>query len=172
MDLDSVQLTLLRLQYARMDITDIPLMNVRLTATMALNGSPTDSLSARAPGTADTVDTMDAGSGILTTAGMISVDVVDSAATLGVEATEERDSAENAVSVAKEASGAANLAAEVSAVKPSEVANRTVEVVSVAVTAHAVEVLVAVHEVEATEAVASTAEADRTVEDTGKLCLN
>jgi hypothetical protein len=91
---------------------------------------------------------------------------------LGVEATEERDSAENAVSVAKEASGAANLAAEVSAVKPFEVANRTVEVVSVAVTAHAVEVLVAVHEVEATEAVASTAEADRTVEDTGKLCLN
>jgi hypothetical protein len=147
-------------------------MNVRLTATMALNGSPTASLSGQALGTADTVGTMDAGSGILTTAGMISVDVVDSAATLGVEASEERDSAENAVSVAKEASGAANLTAEVSAVKASEVANRTVEAVSVVIAAHTVEVLVAVHEVEVTEAVASTVEADRTVEDTGKLRLN
>jgi hypothetical protein len=157
-------------------------MNVRLTATMALNGSPTDSLSARALGTADTVDTMDAGSGISMAAGMISVDVVDSAAILDVEATEERDSAGTAAGVAilmnaaSEAasvvSTAANLTAEVSAVKASEVANRTVEVVSVAVTAHAVEVLVAVHEVAATEAVASTAEADRTVEDTGKLRLN
>jgi hypothetical protein len=172
---------LLRLQNARMGITDIHLMNVRLTATMALNGSPTDSLSARALGMADTVGTMDAGSGISMTAGMISVDVVGSAATLGVEATEERAFAGTAVSVAKGASGAVNHTAEV-----SEVVNRAVEVVSVAepaseaavevvsvaVTAHAVEVLVAVHEVEATEAVAPTAEAARMVEDTGKLRLS
>jgi len=154
----------LRHPYARMGITDITLMNVRLTATMALNGSLTDSLSARAPGTADTVDTMDAGSGISMIAGMISVDVVDFAATLDVEVSEERDSAEDAVSVAKEASGAANLTVEVSAVKASEAANRTVEAVSVAVTAHEVGALVA--------AVAPTAEAAPMVEDIGKLCLN
>src|SRR5258706_15944759 len=123
-----------------MGTTDIPLMNVRLTATMALNGSPTDSSSVRALGTADTVDTMDAGSGISMTAGMISVDVVDSAATLGVEAMEERDSAENAAGVAilmnaaSEAASVvsteANLTAEGSAAKASEVANRAVGVVS------------------------------------------
>jgi hypothetical protein len=125
---------------------------------------------------------MDAGSGISMTAGMISVDVVDSAAILDVEATEERDFAGTAageailMNAASEAASVvsteANLTAEVSAAKASEVANRTVEVVSVAVTAHAVGVLVAVHEVEATEAVAPTVEADRTVEDTGKLRLN
>ena len=146
-----------------MGTMDITLMNVRLTATMALNGSPTDSLSARALGTADTVDTMDAGSGISMTAGMISVDVVDSAATLGVEATGEKDSEGTAVSMAKEASGAANLTSEVSAVKASEVANRTVEAVFVAVTAR---------EVEVTEAVAPTEAAARTVEDTGELRFN
>jgi hypothetical protein len=125
---------------------------------------------------------MDAGSGILMTAGMIIMGVVDSAATLGVEATEERVFAENAAGVAilmnaaSEAasvvSTAANLTAEVSAAKASEVANRTVEVVSVAVTVREVGALVAVHEVEATAAVAPTAEEDRTVEDTGKLRFN
>ena len=149
---------------------------------MALNGSPTDSSSVRALGTADTVDTMDAGSGISMTAGMTIMGVVDSAAPLGVEVTEERVSAGTAAGVAilmnaaSEAASVvsteANLTAEVSAVKASEVANRTVEVVSAAVMAHEVGVLVAVHEVEATEAVAPTAEADRTVEDTGKLRLN
>ncbi len=102
-------------------------MNVRLTATMALNGSPTDSLSARAPGTADTVDTMDGGSGISMTAGAITTDVVDSAAILDTEVTEERVSAANVVGVAilvnaaseaaSVASTAANLTAEVSAAK-------------------------------------------------------
>ena len=147
-----------------MGITDIPLTNVRLTATTDLNGSPTDSSSARALGTADTVDTMDAGSGILMTAGTITMDV---------EATEERDSAETAAGVAilmnaaSEAasvvSTAANLTAEVSAAKASEVANRTVEVVSAAVTAH---------EVEASAAVDPTAEAARMVADIGKLRLS
>ena len=162
---------------------DITLTNVRLTATMALNGSPTVSSSVRALGTADTVDTTDAGSGISTTAGMITVDVVDSAVTLDVEATEERVFAGNAAGVAilmnaaSEAasvvSTAANRTAEVSAAMPaSEVANRTVEAVFVAVAAHEEEALVAVHEVEATEAVAPTAAADRTVEDTGKLRFN
>src|SRR5258706_16110665 len=121
-----------------MGTTDIPLMNVRLTATMALNGSPTDSSSVRALGTADTVDTMDAGSGISMTAGMIFVDVVDSAAILDVEATEERVFAGTAageailMNPASEAASVvsteANLTAEVSAAKASEVANRTVEV--------------------------------------------
>src|SRR5258706_5125415 len=156
-----------------MVIMDIPLTNVRLTATMALNGSPTDSLSARVPGTADTVDTMDAGSGISMTAGTITMDVVDSAAILDVEVTEERVSAANVagvailVNVASEAasvvSTAANLTAEVSAAKASEVANRTVEVLSVAVTAH---------EVEASAAVDPTAEAARMVEDIGKVRLS
>ena len=125
---------------------------------------------------------MDGGSGISMTAGLITVDVVDSAATLGAEVTEERVFAGTAAGVAilmnaaSEAASVvsteANLTAEVSAAKASEVANRAVEVVSVAVTAHAVGVLAAVHEVEATEAVAPTAEADRTVEGTGKLRLN
>jgi hypothetical protein len=116
---------------------------------------------------------MDAGSGILMTAGTITMDVVDSAATLGVEATEERDSAETAAGVAtlmnaaseaaSVASTAANLTAEVSAAKASEVANRTVEVVSEAVTAH---------EVEVSAAVDPTAEAARMVEDIGKLRLS
>jgi len=156
-----------------MVIMDIPLTNVRLTATMALNGSPTDSLSARAPGTADTVDTMDAGSGISMTAGTITMDVVDSAAILDAEVTEERVSAANvagvailvnaASEVASVVSTAANRTAEVSAAKASEVANRTVEVVSVAVTAH---------EVEASAAVDPTAEAARMVEDIGKVRLS
>ena len=156
-----------------MAIMDIPLTNVRLTATMALNGSPTDSLSARAPGTADTVDTMDAGSGISMTAGTITMDVVDSAAILDVEVTEERVSAANvagvailvnaASEVASLVSTAANRTAEVSVAKASEVANRTVEVVSVAVTAH---------EVEASAAVDPTAEAARMVEDIGKVRLS
>lgn len=154
-----------------MVIMDIPLTNVRLTATMALNGSPTDSLSARAPGTADTVDTMDAGSGISMTAGTITMDVVDSAAILDVEVTEERVSAANGVAilvnaaseVASVVSTAANLTAEVSAAKASEVANRTVEVVSVAVTAH---------EAGASAAVDPTAEAARMVEDIGKVRLS
>lgn len=156
-----------------MVIMDIPLTNVRLTATMALNGSPTDSLSARAPGTADTVDTMDAGSGISMTAGTITMDVVDSAAILDAEVTEERVSAANvagvailvnaASEVASVVSTAANRTAEVSAAKASEVANRTVAVVSVAVTAH---------EVEASAAVDPTAEAARMVEDIGKVRLS
>jgi len=126
---------------------------------------------------------MDAGSGISMTAGTITMDVVDSAAILDAEVTEERVSAANVAGVAilvnaaseaaSVASTAANLTAEVSAAKPaSEVANRTVEAVFVAVAAHEEEALVAVHEVEATEAVAPTAEADRTVEDTGKLRFN
>jgi hypothetical protein len=126
---------------------------------------------------------MDAGSGISTTAGMITMDVVDSAVTLDVEATEERVFAGNAAGVAilmnaaSEAASvvsmAANLTVEVSAARPaSEVANRTVEAVFVAVAAHEEEALVAVHEVEATEAVAPTAAADRTVAGTGKRCLN
>jgi hypothetical protein len=162
---------------------DIPLTNVRLTATTALNGSPTDSLSARAPGTADTVDTMDAGSGISMTAGTITMDVVDSAAILDVEVTEERVSAANVagvailVNAASEAasvvSTAANLTAEVSAAKASEVANRTVEVVSVAVTAHEVGAsAVAAHEAGASAAVDPTAEAARMVEDIGKVRLS
>src|SRR5712671_838285 len=156
-----------------MVIMDIPLTNVRLTATMALNGSPTDSLSARAPGTADTVDTMNGGSGISMTAGTITMDVVDSAAILDAEVTEERVSAANVAGVAilvnaaseaaSVASTAANLTAEVSAAKASEVANRTVAVVSVAVTAH---------EVEASAAVDPTAEAARMVEDIGKVRLS
>ena len=165
-----------------MVIMDIPLTNVRLTATMALNGSPTVSSSARALGTSDTVDTTDAGSGISTTAGMITMDVVDSAVTLGVEATEERVFAGNAAGVAilmnaasaaaSVVSTAANLTAEVSAAKASEVANRTVEVVSVAVTAHEVEASAAAHEAGASAAVVPTAEAARMVEDIGKLRLN
>ena len=110
-------------------------------------------------------------------------DVVDSAVTLGVEATEERVSAANVAGVAilmnaaSEAasvvSTAANRTAEVSAAMPaSEVANRTVEAVFVAVAAHEEEALVAVHEVEATEAVAPTAEAARMVEDIGKVRLS
>jgi len=134
---------------------------------MALNGSPMVSLSARALGTADTVDTTDAGSGISTTAGMITMDVVDSAVTLDVEATEERVFAGNAAGVAI----LMNAASEVESVV-SMAANRAVEAVSVAVAAHEEEALVAVHEVEATEAEAPTAEADRTVEDTGKLRFN
>ncbi len=166
-----------------MVIMDIPLTNVRLTATMALNGSPTDSLSARAPGTADTVDTMDAGSGISMTAGTITMDVVDSAAILDVEVTEERVSAANvagvailvnaASEVASVVSTAANLTAEVSAAKASEVANRTVEVVSVAVTGHEVEAsAAAAHEAGASAAVDPTAEAARMVEDIGKVRLS
>src|SRR5712672_192621 len=165
-----------------MVIMDIPLTNVRLTATMALNGSPTDSLSARAPGTADTVDTMDGGSGISMTTGTITMDVVDSAAILDAEVTEERVSAANvagvailvnaASEVASVVSTAANLTAEVSAAKASEVANRTVEVVSVAVTAHEVEASAAAHEAGASAAVDPTAEAARMVEDIGKVRLS
>src|SRR5258708_10360864 len=117
-----------------MVIMDIPLMNVRLTATIALNGSPTVSLSARARGTVDTVDTMDAGSGISMTAGTITMDVVDSAAILDVEVTEEKVSAANvdgaailvnaASEVASVVSTAANLTAVGSAAKASWVANR------------------------------------------------
>jgi len=116
---------------------------------------------------------MDAGSGISMTAGTITMGVVDSAAILDVEVSEERVSAANMAGVAilmnaaSEAasvvSTAANRTAEVSAAKASEVANRTVEAVSVAVTAHAVEALVAA---------APTAEAARTVEGTGKLRFN
>jgi hypothetical protein len=70
-------------------------------------------------------------------------------------------------------STAANLTAEVSAAKASEVANRTVEVVSVAVTAHEVEAsAAAAHEAGASAAVDPTAEAARMVEDIGKLRLN
>jgi hypothetical protein len=116
---------------------------------------------------------MDAGSGISTTAGMITMDVVDSAVTLDVEATEERVFAGNAAGVAilmnaaseaaRVVSTATNRTVEVSAAKPaSEVANRTVEAVSVAVAAH---------EAEATAAVDPTAAA-RTVAGTGKRCLN
>jgi len=116
---------------------------------------------------------MDAGSGISMTAGTITMDVVDSAAILDVEVTEERVSAANVAGVtilvnaaseaASVASTAANLTAEVSAAKASEVANRTVEVVSVAVTAH---------EVEASAAEDPTAEAARMVEDIGKVRLS
>jgi len=116
---------------------------------------------------------MDGGSGISMTAGTITMDVVDSAAILDAEVTEERVSAANvagvailvnaASEVASVVSTAANRTAEVSAAKASEVANRTVAVVSVAVTAH---------EVEASAAVDPTAEAARMVEDIGKVRLS
>jgi hypothetical protein len=177
--LDSVHPTLVPLQNALTGITDITLTSARRMATMVLIGSPMDSLSERAPGTVDTVDTMDAGSDeISMTAGMATLGVANSATALDVEVMEERVFAANA------ASGAVNLTVAVSAAAnlmaaASEAAKLTVEAVSAAEAVHEVEVsveaaleAVAALEVEASAAVAPVAEAVHMVEDTGRLCAN
>lgn len=167
-----------RLRNARTGITDTILTTALLMATTALIGSPTDSLSGRAPGTVDTVDIMDAALGISMTAGMATLGVANSATALDVEVMEERVFAANA------ASGAVNLTVAVSAAAnlmaaASEAANLTVEAVSAAEAVREVEVsveaaleAVAALEVEASAAVAPVAEAVHMVEDTGRLCAN
>ena len=131
-DLDSVQLTLVRLRNALMGITESILMRVRPMATTDLSGFLTGSLLGRAPGmvitgnitAADTdeistTDIMDAALDEISMTAGRTMDAASSAATLAVEVTGERGFAVNT------ASGAENLVA-----KDSAVANLTAAVVS------------------------------------------
>ena len=145
-DLDSVQLTLVRLRNALMGITESILMRVRPMATTDLSGFLTGSLLGRAPGmvitgnitAADTdeistTDIMDAALDEISMTEGMTMDVASSVATLAVEVTGERGFAVNTASEAEnlvaKASAVANLTAAVvvSAVKVASEAENHME---------------------------------------------
>ena len=131
-DLDSVQLTLVRLRNALMGIMESILMRVRPMATTDLSGFLTGSLLGRAPGMVVTGNITAADTDEISMTAGRTMDAASSAATLAVEVTGERSFAVNTASEAEnlvaKASAVANLtAAVVSAVKVASEAENHME---------------------------------------------
>ena len=132
-DLDSVQLTLVRLRNALMGIMESILMRVRPMATTDLSGFLTGSLLGRAPGMVVTGNITAADTDEISMTAGRTMDAASSAATLAVEVTGERSFAVNTASEAEnlvaKASAVANLTAAVvvSAVKVASEAENHME---------------------------------------------